>query len=256
MLTLAVLQGLTEFLPVSSSGHLVVANALLEEMGFPSPPDLLEVSIVLHLGTLGSVLVFFRKAIIELLTTHRRVIGLVLVGTLPAATIGIAIKSLYGELLESPLLAGFMFPVTALLLWWGAHRAHGTRHYAELSYLGALGVGCLQAVAILPGVSRSGSTIAGGLGAGLDRQSAGVFAFLLAIPAIGGAGLLEFLKFISGSESKTPWQLLLAGGLTSFVVGLAALWLLVRWIERGRLALFMWYLIPLGVAVVVWQLAR
>src|SRR5690606_31787667 len=119
MLALAVLQGLTEFLPVSSSGHLVVASALLEQFGRSAPPDLLEVSIVLHLGTLGSVLVFFWRAIVQLLTTHRRAIGLVLVGTLPAATVGIALKELYGDVLESPLVAGCMFPVTALLLWWG-----------------------------------------------------------------------------------------------------------------------------------------
>jgi undecaprenyl-diphosphatase len=114
-------------------------------------------------------------------------------------------------------------------------------------------------VAILPGVSRSGSTIAGGLGVGLDRQSAGTFAFLLAIPAIGGAGFLQLLDLLLASDAPvevgTPWQLLLMGGLVSFAVGFGALGLLMRWIERGRLAMFVWYLVPLGIAVVTWQLA-
>jgi undecaprenyl-diphosphatase len=216
------------------------------------------VSVALHLGTLGSVLVFFWRAIVQLLTTHRRAIGLVLVGTIPAATFGIALKEFYGEVLESPLVAGCMFPVTALLLWWGSRQAHGTTHYSQLSYPRAVIVGCLQAFAILPGVSRSGSTIAGGLSVGLDRQSAGTFAFLLAIPAIGGAGFLELLELLTASDvpqaAETSWQLLLMGGLVSFVVGFGALWLLVRWIERGKLAMFIWYLVPLGIAVVAWQL--
>lgn len=259
ILALAILQGLTEFLPVSSSGHLVVASALLKELGYSTPPDLLEVSIVLHLGTLASVLVFFRRAIVEMLSVHRRAIGVVLVGTLPAATVGIALKLLYGDVLESPLVAGMMFPVTALLLWWGSRQAQGTRHYADLSYGRALAVGCLQAFAILPGVSRSGSTIAGGLGAGLDRQSAGTFAFLLAIPAIGGAGLIELVELVAGSDLKSAADAsgvqLFVGGLVAFLVGLAALWLLLRWTERGRLAMFVWYLLPLGIAVTAWQLA-
>lgn len=258
MLALAVLQGLTEFLPVSSSGHLVVASALLEFFGGTAPPDLLEVSIMLHLGTLGSVLAFFWRPIVQLLSSHRRAIGLVLVATLPAATVGIALKEFCGEVLESPLLTGCMFPVTAFLLWWGSRHGQGTTHYADLSYPRALLVGCLQAFAILPGVSRSGSTIVGGLAAGLDRKSAGTFAFLLAIPAIGGAGFLELLDLLSGAEENqiggTPWQLLVMGGLVSFTVGLAALWLLVRWIERGKLGMFVWYLVPLGIAVVTWQL--
>lgn len=257
---LAIVQGVTEFLPVSSSGHLVVINELMVALGSTPPEDLLEVNIALHVGTLASVLVFYRREAVDLLLRDRRAMWVVLVGTIPAATIGLTIDQLYGDVLESPLVAGCMFPVTALLLWWGGRQAQGATHYNQLTYGRALAVGCLQAFALLPGISRSGSTIAGGLAVGLDRKSAGTFAFLLAIPAIGGAGLVQVAKMIKTllqddpAAAATPLGLLLLGGVISFSVGLVALWQLVRLLERGRLAWFGWYLVPLGVAVVVWQL--
>lgn len=267
IILLAVIQGLTEFLPVSSSGHLVVANAVLEAFGRPPIADLLAVEIVLHVGTLLAVLAFFWRPVVLLLSRDRRLIPLLIVGTIPAAGIGVPLKHCASDTLESPLLAGFMFPVTAALLVWAARQPRGESSYRDLSYTGALKIGILQALALLPGVSRSGATIAGGLACRLDRTSAGTFAFLLAIPAIGGAGLLEFAKLVrqhatetsvsadaSVSAAATEPLVLVVGALVAMVVGLAALWWLVRWIEQGRLAQFAWYLVPLGIAVVAWQL--
>ncbi|HMP06868.1 MAG TPA: undecaprenyl-diphosphate phosphatase [Lacipirellulaceae bacterium] len=265
ILILAVVQGLTEFLPVSSSGHLVVANALLEAAGRAPAPDLLEVSIVLHLGTLAAVLLFYRREIARLFAADRRAIPLLLVGTIPAAVVGVGIKkglhpATQKLVLESPLVAGLCFFVTAALLGFSSRRTPGERSYVELSPGRAFGIGLLQALAILPGVSRSGATIAGGLMADLRRDHAAAFAFLLAIPAIGGAGLLEGLDMakqirLTGATS-TPPAVLAAGFLASMVVGLGALALLLRWLRGGRLGLFTYYLVPLGVAVTVWQLMR
>ena len=112
----------------------------------------------------------------------------------------------------------------------------------------------LQALALLPGISRSGATIVAGLGVGLRRESAATFAFLLAIPAIAGGGLLEFVDALEAGGTGTPLPILVAGFLVSFVVGLAALALLIRWIRQGRLAIFAYYLVPLGATVTVWQL--
>jgi undecaprenyl-diphosphatase len=263
VIILAIVQGLTEFLPVSSSGHLVVANAVLQAFGYPPATDLLDVEIVLHLGTLLAVLVFFWREVLQLIGRDRQVIPLLVVGTIPAVAIGLPLKHYAEHLLESPLLAGFMFPVTAALLIWGSRQPEGSTSYRDLGYRAAFGVGMLQSLALLPGVSRSGATIAGGLVAQLDRKSAGTFAFLLAIPAIGGAGLLQLIKLgkqfqegasdAAGAATTVPLALLV-GALLSTIVGLGALWILLRWVQQGKLAMFAWYLVPLGVVVVAWQL--
>ena len=258
ILLLAVVQGLTEFLPVSSSGHLVVANALLEALGKPPTKDLIEVSIALHLGTLASVLVYYRQEIVRLLGADRRVLYLLIVGTIPAAIVGVGIKKGFSDsmsdmVLNNVLLAGMMFFVTAAILVCAAYRPLGKLTYPRLSWRQTLAIGAAQALAILPGISRSGSTIAAGLGVGLDREQASTFAFLLAIPAILGAGFLETLDVLEQGSTGTSLGLLVIGFLVSFAVGLAALALLIRWVKRGRLALFAWYLVPLGVTIVAWQ---
>ncbi len=260
IIILAIVQGFTEFLPVSSSGHLVVANALLESMGRPPSPDVLEVNIALHLGTLLSVLVFYRREIVRLLTSDRRVALLIVLGSIPAFLVGVLFKKVLPDtttaaVLENPLVAGLMFPVTALILIAASRVSRGERNYTQLSPWGALLIGLAQAFAILPGVSRSGSTIAAGLGVGLRRDAAATFAFLLAIPVIAGAGVFEGLDIYEAGGTSTAWPLLLLGIAVSFAVGLAALALLIRFVRAGRLAVFAWYLIPLGVAVVAWQLA-
>lgn len=264
LILLAVVQGLTEFLPVSSSGHLVVTNAVLQAMGRPPVEELLEVNIVLHLGTLLAVVVFYWREITRIATQDRRVAPLLVVGTLPAAAIGFPLKAYGDAYLNSPLLAGFMFPVTALILWWGSRcrTDHQGDRYQDLTYPAVVGIGAMQALALLPGISRSGSTIAGGLAAGLSRRDAGAFAFLLAIPAIGGAGAIEVAKLVKqASEAPGASEAsgiaaanLLIGAAVSFAVGWLALWQLMRFVRQGRLAIFCWYLVPLGVVVTAWQL--
>ncbi|MEN1678329.1 MAG: undecaprenyl-diphosphate phosphatase [Planctomycetota bacterium] len=260
ILILAVVQGLTEFLPVSSSGHLVVANELLEAAGRPQAEDLVEVNIVLHVGTLLAVLVFYRGAIARLLGEDRRAIVTLLAGTVPAVLIGLPIKMFFEEVLENALLAGCMFPVTAAILIWVSRRPEGDRSYTDLSLREAAGIGLMQAFALLPGISRSGSTIAGGLLAGLRREAAGTFAFLLAIPVIAGPGLIEVARMAKDASEgagagQTPLLTLLVGAVVAFAVGYGALALLIRFVKQGRLGIFAWYLIPLGVAVVAWQMS-
>lgn len=259
IVVLAIVQGLTEFLPVSSSGHLVVANAVLEALGVPPTQDLVEVSIALHLGTLASVLVYYRAAIAKLLGEDKRVVPLLVIGTVPAAIVGVGIKKGLDDatadcVLENVVLAALMFPVTALILIAASRRGDGYDEYQRLSLGKVLAIGAAQAFAILPGISRSGSTIAAGLGVGLGREAASTFAFLLAIPAILGAGLLETLDILEDGSTGTPIARLAVGFAVSFVVGLAALALLIRFVKRGRLAVFAWYLVPLGVAVLAWRL--
>jgi undecaprenyl-diphosphatase len=157
-------------------------------------------------------------------------------------------------LLESPLLAGLGFLITAAVLWCGLHARSGDKTYPEMGPGQALLIGLLQATAILPGISRSGTTIAGGLATGLRREDAAAFSFLLAIPAIAGAGLLQMLEAYQAGGTSTPLPQLALGFVVSMVVGLAALAVLLRMLRRGRLELFVYYLVPLGIAVTAWHL--
>lgn len=255
ILVLAVVQGIAEFLPISSSGHLDVLAELFRQFGAEPLNEPLTVSIVLHVGTLLAVIAFYWRRIVLLLGEDRRVIGLLIVGTIPAAVVGVAFKVLHwDDALESALLAGLMFPITASLLLWSARRPLQSGVCRGLGYGQVLLIGVFQAVAILPGISRSGATIVAGLACGLRRDEAATFAFLLAIPAIGGAGLLAALELASQGPASLPPGALVFGLVLSFVVGLASLWWLVHWLQRGHLYWFACYLLPLSVGVIVWHI--
>lgn len=247
IVVLAIIQGIAEFLPVSSSGHVVVTSTLF---GIKESSEL---NIVLHVGTLMSILVYYRQRIIELLTTDRKVILWLVIGTIPAAIIGVSIKLLYKDLLNSPLLAGCMFPITGAFLLILKYLPNRNKNYQGLELKDVLVVGIFQAFALLPGISRSGSTILAGVLMGQERQSATTFSFLLAIPAILGAASIEGIH-IYKEGSQTPIVLLLVGMAVAFVIGLLALCWLVKWVEKGKLHLFAYYLFPLGIVVILWQL--
>lgn len=250
ILFLAVVQGITEFLPISSSGHLVVLAAL-----FDHPMEgKLTVNIVLHIGTLAAILVFFWRRIVALLGEDRRVVWLIVVGSIPAAVVGLVLKKHCGPMLVDPMTAGLMFPVTGIMLLWIARRTPGEIACRELGFGRALLVGLFQALAILPGISRSGATIVAGLGVGLKREEAAAFSFLLAIPVMAGAGLLEVKDMLEQTANSTPIGPLVLGALVSFAVGMGALWWLVRWVQRGQLHWFAYWVLPLGPLVILWQL--
>ncbi|WP_339729185.1 undecaprenyl-diphosphate phosphatase [uncultured Gimesia sp.] len=249
MILLSIIQGISEFLPISSSGHLVIAESLLDIQA-----DQTDVNIVLHAGTLLSILIFYRRTILRLLSQDRRVIPLLIVGTLPVVVIGLTAKKYAEHMLESPLLAGCMLPVTGLFLLMIPRIPQKDQSYTQITFKQALLIGFAQAIAILPGISRSGSTIVAGLLTGMSRQSAATFSFLLAIPAISGATILELGDILSNQHLSTPLSLLAAGAMISALVGLLALWLLVRWLEKGKLHYFAYWCIPLGIIIVIMQL--
>lgn len=288
IIILAVVQGLTEFLPVSSDGHLIVVGSLYEALtGQKLEGDQITLTIALHAGTFVTVLVVFRTQILRLLKDDRRVIPLIVVGTIPAAIFGIMLKkTAWGKaLLESPTAAGIGLVVTGLILLWGTRtsedltaagdsdktdansadadsadeskRDAGRIRYTQLNYLQTLVIGCFQASAVLAGVSRSGSTIASGLRiAKLRREDAANFSFLLSIPAIGGAVFLECIELIrKGDANGFAVGHLAIGAVVSMLVGFVALLWLLKWVRGGRLHLFAYWCIPLGIIVTIWQLA-
>lgn len=263
ILILAVVQGLTEFLPISSDGHLLVAAALFEAVtGHPLDGNQLTLTIALHAGTLVTVLVVFWRQIWRLATVDRRVVPLLVVATIPVGVFGLALEKWCEPLLESPLAAGLGLIVTGLVLLWArpaeATDDAGRRTYQELSYAQALVIGCFQAVAALPGISRSGSTIASGLRlCNLKRTDAANFSFLMSVPAVGGVVFVKFVQLVraGGGDGFDVGHLAL-GAAVSCLVGFAALWWLLKWLRGGRLHLFAWWCIPLGAIVTAWQLLK
>lgn len=253
VILLAVVQGIAEFLPISSSGHLVILGAILRAIDPSSMLSSLEndatLEIILHAGTLGSILVIYWQRILRLLTSDRRVIPLLIVGTVPAAVLGVGIKLLVPELLKTTPLAGAMLLITGGLMIWLGRLSPRDGDYQSISFGQAFAIGCFQAFAILPGISRSGSTIFGARLMGVRNEDSVTFSFLLAIPAIAGATVLA-VKDVMDPESSSNAQVfpLVVGALVAFFVGIVALRWLIGWSRQDRLHWFAWWCLPAGVA--------
>jgi undecaprenyl-diphosphatase len=262
-LVLGATQGLTEFLPVSSSGHLV----LVPELFNLSTPTV-GFDILVHLATLLAALVYFRrdvqKIVIALVAPSRmsspevklwrRLFLWIVVGSVPAAIAGFGFSKFFESTYMSTMATGIFLLVTSALLL-GSDYALGRvrREPAKLGKMtvpDALIIGCFQALAIAPGLSRSGSTIAAGVFLGFDRSTAARFSFLLSIPAILGAFLASLTGVGGGFVGASGW-VYLVGALTAAVTGLLAVFLLMRYVKNHRLTLFAVYTAILGVFTIV-----
>jgi len=238
---LGIIQGFTEFLPISSSGHLVLGQSIL---GIEQPGN--EFEILVHMGTLMSVLVVFCDDIQSILTSlgkrsTQQFIGFVLVGTVPAIIIGLGFKDVFESLFENVTAVGGALMFTGMVLYGSSLVARKDKTHTLLS---SIFIGMAQAVAIIPGVSRSGMTISTALALGLSSKEAARFSFLLAIPAIAGAGLLTALDVSGGFQLSMP--VAIAGLVSSFVVGVVALKWLLGWLEQGKFHYFGYYCIAIG----------
>lgn len=250
MVILAIVQGIAEFLPISSSGHLVLVGRLLGDES-----ESATVEIILHTGTLGSILVVYWRRILRLLTDDRRLIPLLIVGTVPAVLVGLPIKLFAEGWLKSPLLTGCLLLVTTALLLGLKRLPAGDGEYGKLTWWQAILIGCFQAVAVLPGISRSGATIFGGRLIGLRGADAVTFSFLLAIPALSGATILAIRDLIKGEDEMPSLGVLLTGAMISFVLGIFALRWLMVWAKKDRLHWFAFWCGPLGLLVIALALA-
>lgn len=258
---LGIVQAVTEFLPISSSGHLILAPEILGEEA-----SSLTFDVGLHLGTLLAVLGYFwrdwvrmgvatlRDARSEGVAVRRWSVdarlGLLLaLGTVPAVIVGFLFEDWIEENVRDPLIVAAMLIIVGLLIGaadrWGAQIGR----LADVTPGRALLVGCAQASALIPGVSRSGATIATMRALGFDRPSAARFSFLLSAPIIAGAGTLQLTDAIRGDE-VVAWGPLLVGAITAAFVGALVIKVFMGFIARATLAVFVWYRIALGLAVI------
>ena len=245
---LGLLQGLTEFLPISSSGHLVVVPAVL---GWDEPS--LTFDVLLHLGTLVAVVVYFRHDLIGLTLGvlgrgidpdgARRMALYLAVGTIPAVVAGLVLGDFFEGLFESPYTTCAELVATALILL-AMERVGDRARRRPLDVGSATAIGVAQAVAILPGISRSGTTIGVGLVLGLSREEATRFSFLLSIPAIAGAGVLSLADVAGGGLDVTGG--VVAGVIASGVAGYLSIGALLRFVRSHSLTVFAVYLLVMA----------
>jgi undecaprenyl-diphosphatase len=263
-LVLGIVQGATEYLPVSSSGHLVIAQHLF---GLEEPA--LFFDIVLHLGTLIAVVWYYRKDIVELVTEtfaglrylgsgHSwketaaafpglRFVILMVIGTVPTAVIGITFEDTFEQLFGSVQVVGFMLIMTGVVLLLTRLSRGAGRDAAAMTWVEALIIGIVQGIAITPGISRSGITISAALLLGIERETAARYSFLLSIPSILGALLLR----LNGAEDGIGTAALVLGFVAAALTGYFCLALLVRVVKRGRLSWFAPYCIALGLLALI-----
>lgn len=262
---LGAVQGISEFLPISSSGHLVLVPALLGiETG-------LAFDTILHIGTLVAIFTFFWKDIINLIkgfilsiidltegvdifkrelhrVPEKRFAWLIIVGTIPTGIMGILLKDAIETIFRGTLFVGIFLLVTAAVLYYSERHSSGQITQKDMSFKQALIVGICQGLAVFPGISRSGSTIASGLCLGLNREYAARYSFLLSIPAVIGAGLIQ-IKDIATLDASA--SVLLAGFISSVIFGYLSIKLLMKMIKDWSLDIFAYYCTIIGIITII-----
>ncbi len=267
---LGAVQGATEFLPVSSSGHLAIAQSLLGvklEGG-----GLLAFDVCLHFGTLLAVVVFFRWELWQIIASifrkvsderpgqglsvrqARRLGVMIIVGTIPAAIAGPLLNDFFEQLVSNAISAAFMLLITGAILWGTRWVEQGRIGVVSMGIWRAFIIGIAQALAIVPGISRSGSTIAGGLYLGVDRDLAARFAFLLAVPAIAGATAFKLGDLAAFSHDMIVATI--AGTSVAAIVGFACIKWLMGIVRRGHISWFAPYCWAVGLAAIIYSLIR
>jgi undecaprenyl-diphosphatase len=245
-----VVQGITEFLPVSSSGHL----RIIPDLFGLEPPDL-STSAVLHLGTLAAVVAYYRRDVAWMVgrlgsdPAARRLAAMVVVATVPAGIVGLLFASAVESFQESTIGVGMALVATGVVLFLARLASHGSRRAEDLTPGDAMLIGLSQALALLPGISRSGMVITTGIMRGLSPEESGRFGFIIAIPAILGAGLREFIRL--GSVSNVSIELLM-GTLVAGVCGYWAIKFLIDRLARRSLAPFAVYCVGIGLVTLIW----
>ncbi len=265
-LIMGVVQGLTEFLPVSSSGHLIIVPYLF---GWTDPfIKSLAFSVVLHVGTLAALLVYFRADWFRLVPAglaairdrsfrgdpERRLAWILVAATIPAAIAGFLLSDIAETTFRDVGLVALMLVIGAVVLWFADRWGARTKGVEDVTFPVAIGIGFAQALALIPGISRSGISISAARVAGLEREAAARFSFLMATPIIVGAAIFEVRKVVTGDAGvQISLAPMLIGMIASFVSGMLAIGVLLRYLRTRSLTVFVVYrLVLAAVVVIVW----
>jgi undecaprenyl-diphosphatase len=265
-IVLGIVQGLTEFLPISSSGHLIIVPALL---GWDDPfIESLAFSVMLHVATLAALLTYFARDWARLIPAglaairdrsfrgdpDRRLAWLLAATTIPAVIAGVALNDLIETVFREPRLVAMTLVAGAVILWLADRGGSKTRSIEQLGFGAALAIGAAQALALIPGISRSGISISAGLFAGLEREAAARFAFLMAMPITAGAGIWEARKILAGEAVvDLPLLPLVAGMVAALLAGLLAIAVLLRYLRNHGLGIFVGYrLLVAAILLIAW----
>jgi len=260
---LAVVQGLTEFLPISSTAHLYLFPWLFgwDDPGIPF-------TVAVHTGTLVAVLLYFfrtwlelflcgiglhypRHAPIEQVHTSRRLFWYMVAGTFPAGIAGLVAEGYISTTFRNPILMGSMLILVGLIMWWAEQRFFHSREITSVSLTDAMVVGTAQAIALVPGVSRSGATIVAGLWRGMTREAAARFTFLLSTPIIAGAAAKTFLELRHTPPENSHLAALLVGFVVSAVSGYLVIAFFLRYLQTRTLKIFIYYRIVFGIVILL-----
>ena len=267
-LVMGLVQGLTEFLPISSSGHLIIVPYLF---GWDDPfIDSLAFSVVLHGGTLAALLVYFREDWLRLVPAglatlrdrsfrddpDRRMAWLIVASTVPAAVIAVFLNDIIEQNVRQVGLVALMLVIAAAVLWLADRWGPRSHRLEQLTFRGAIGIGTAQALALIPGVSRSGISISAALFAGLDRSDAVRYSFLMATPITALAVAYELVKLVRGDVGTVEVMPLVVGVVAAFVSGMLAIAVLLRYVRTRSFDVFVLYRIGLAIVVVGVFLAR
>lgn len=257
IIILAIIQGLTEFLPISSSAHLILPSAVL---GWHNQG--LAYDVAVHVGSLLAVMIYFRQDIMRLLaawfrqgfsqqqSSDSKLAWWVILATIPAVIAGFILKDVIEQYGRSALVIACTTIIFGLLLWYADRKATMQKSLEQITWKNALFIGLAQAIAVIPGTSRSGITMTAGLLLGLNRESAARFSFLLSIPIILGAGLLATVDLLQ-SPDPVQWMELLIGAMFSFICAYACIYLFLAWISRIGMLPFVIYRLILGVLLLL-----
>ncbi len=265
---LGIFQGIAEFLPISSSGHLVILQKF-----FGIQEGNLFFTEMLHFGTLISIVIVYFNDIIKIIVEFFKMLGngikhkkfriangyqklglLIIAGSVPTAIIGLLFEDFFESLYSASVLPiGIAFLVTGVLLWIANNKSYENKSIKNMTFFDSLIIGTFQGIAIIPGISRSGSTIVGGLFMGLNRSLATEFSFLLALPATFGAGLLGIIDVVKTGSEVAFTMPLLVGVILSAVIGVFAIKFLMNMLKKDKLHYFSYYLWVVGIITIIFH---
>jgi undecaprenyl-diphosphatase len=252
-IVLGVVQGLTEFLPISSSGHLALIPRLFrwQDLG-------LTFDMALHLGTLLALIIYFWADWLDIIKKWREpMLWLILVACIPAGLFGFKYEQTFETVFRDPRIIALFMIVFAGVLWLADVYGRKKRELGSLNLLDAIVIGLLQVLALMPGVSRSGITMASGLFMGFSRRSAARFSFLISAPVIAGASVFKMRHIIAHGLPGQEAQAFMLGVLASAVVGALTIKFLMQYLEKHTFRIFVWYRVAVGAAVLaLWSFIR